>query len=118
MKKLISAPNFSVHNTLASQRRTDGINKDNEMKFDLYENYHVHNVNPLNNSIGSVYGEIKQAGSYVKDRMEERIEKSKVEQAVKEKKRAEGRGKRSVERAKILVEKRAEQESKDKAIRL
>jgi len=118
MFKKMPLVSFVAHETTKQVREADGNKRYNDKRFDLHSNYHVHEVSPVKGNFDTVYDEIKHNGSMVKDLMEERMGKTKIQKAEVAKKQAEGREKRVKERVAILKERKLKQAAQDRAISL
>lgn len=120
MKKLISAPFIISRQTQVMRRRHDEAKRRVDMRQDLAENYGVTKVQPLPNSEGKgeaeIYQDIKQAGAFVKDRMQQQREQNLAKTEAKQREWRKAAVKRTEKRAKVRKEMKAKEEADKRRI--
>ena len=118
-RKLVSACGIIVHSTGAKSRVLDHVKREQEARTDLRENYGVENVHPMQgSSFASVYNDIKNRGSFVRDRMQCEAEQSEQKRAAKRKEWVKAANRRVPERLRVRKDKKAQQDAASRAIRL
>jgi putative FmdB family regulatory protein len=119
--KIISRCSFAIKHTFAKRQMHDDIKSEDDAREDLKQNYGVEKVNitDKNNSFQEVYGSIKGAGSYVRDKMQQETEVNKKKTADKKKNwQAQITRKRIDEKTERLKEETNKKEAKKRAIRI
>jgi putative FmdB family regulatory protein len=117
MKKIISACHFSLRETLARNHFINEAKKDSDIRSDLQENYGIEKINPVGkNDLKSVYNDVKEQGSFVREQMQASKEKEEKRIAKKQKEWKKGAAKRAPGRSRELAERKAAQAAKDRKI--
>lgn len=108
--RLMSTCNFKMGRTEAQRRWLKKAKVQKDMKADLKENYGVEKIKPIaNKSFEQIYDNVKQAGSSVKESMQQSREENQRRTKAKQKEWMKGALKRTPKRAKIMQQKRAEE---------
>ena len=93
-----------------------------DMRQDLKENYGVHDMkisqNPGEKGFEKVYNDIKESGSFVKERMIQKREENQKKTKEKQRQWMKGALARTPKKAKNMKEKKAKENAKKRAIKL
>jgi len=93
-----------------------------DMRQDLKENYGVHDMkisqNPGDNSFQRVYNDIKESGSFVKEKMIQKREENQKKTRERQKEWMKGAITRTPKKAKKIKERKAKEQASKRAIKL
>lgn len=118
-KRHVSACHFVFRESGTVRKLTDRGKFEAEAKADLAENYGVAKINPIRNtSIANIYRDVKQQGSFVKDRMQQSAADNETKTRKKQREWAIEAHKRTPTRAKIIRDFRAKEAMQKRAIKL
>jgi hypothetical protein len=88
---------------------TDQVKRESDARTDLKENYGIEKVNLIgpNNSIQKVHSEVKQQGTFVRDKMQQSAAENAIKTRKKQREWAIDALKRTPTRAKVIKETKA-----------
>ena len=109
-KRQVTACHFVMRESGTVRKLSDRIKFESDAKADLSENYGVAKINPLGgSSISTIYQDVKQQGSFVKDKMQQSTAENTKKTKDKQREWAREALKRTPERSKILKDVRAKE---------
>lgn len=118
-KKLISACGLIVKNTGAIRAAQERHKSEREMREDLRQNYGVEKISPIGgNTVTDVYRDVKQQGTFVRDKMQLKREQNAAQTKAKQREWARKANRRVAKKTIMAQEKRAEEAAAKRAIRL
>ena len=119
MKRLYTGINLN-HGKCGAQKRIENrLRSEADMKQDMLENHGVENIVPLQKAtVTDVYKEVKAGGDSTRDVMQAQTEISHAKRDAKTKEWKKGAMRRSPQRSRELVQRRAAEAAQKRAIRL
>jgi putative FmdB family regulatory protein len=108
-KKQITACHFVIRESGTVRKLTDQVKRESDARTDLKENYGIEKVNLIgpNNSIQKVHSEVKQQGTFVRDKMQQSAAENAIKTRKKQREWAIDALKRTPTRAKVIKETKA-----------
>lgn len=115
--KLMSACGFKMRDTHAINQARDTKKSDSDMKQELKEDHLVHNFTPIGkNGVSDVHQDVKSQGSFVRDKMQEEVEKNSNKTKAKQNEWMKKAMKRAPERSREIVKRKKKKESEGRKI--
>ena len=110
-QKQITACHFVIRESGTVRKLTDRAKREKDARADLKENYGVEKIKPMgaNNSLLNVHHEVKQQGSFVRDKMQQSSAENAIKTRAKQKAWVADALKRTPTRAKVLKDMRAKE---------